>query len=332
MWIFAIIVIIITAIVVAYVVDKPKIEKQKKVQLNKEYEYMSDNEIISSAEYTYQNSNYQNNISYNNGVFFKYVVDDKNKNIHIIGKQLAMCIPFNKVIGCEVLSDSKTVGSVKRSVVGALIAGGTGAIVGALSTQPHIMSYKIVIYRDNIQSPTIELPLITQKISTQDKDFVSAEAFAQKVLASIKVIVHKNGNDNKQSSILQSDSSDYNVVFASPIGDKINAIKYIREIKQMNLAEANHYVDEPNAVIYSSINLEFANDVVNTLKMQGIFAKITDCNASTPVQNEEKERVETTVQSTSTVADEIEKLHQLKEKGIITEDEFNQQKKKLLDI
>lgn len=336
MWIFTIAVVITVAIVVSCFVDKPEIEKQKKSQLDKENEYINNSDIISSVEYTYQNSNYRNNISYNNGVFFKYVVDDKNRNIHVIGKDVVAHSPFNKIIGCEVLSDSKTVGSVKRAAIGALIAGEVGAIVGAVSAKSHIMSYKIVIYRDNIQSPTIDLPLITQKTSTKDNDFVSAEEFAQKILASIKVIVHKNEDDNKQSLIQQLNvSNNYNVVFASPIGNKLNAIKYIREIKQMGLAEARQYVDKPNAIIHSSINLELANDIINTLKMQGVFAMIVDCNASTLVHNKENVETissETAVQSTGAVADEIEKLYQLKEKGVITENEFNQQKQKLFGI
>ena len=91
-------------------------------------------------------------------------------------------------------SDSKVVGGIKRAIVGGVLAGDTGALIGTMTAQPSIMSYKILIYLANIQNPTLELILINKKTKTKSADYSSAVDFSQKVLASIKAIVHTTNN------------------------------------------------------------------------------------------------------------------------------------------
>ncbi len=171
----------------------PETEEQKNQLYQKEAEYIAGNNITVTAEYSYENEYFANIVSWPDAIYYKYIVDDENKKIHILGKDNERIeILFSEIIGCEVFSDSQTVGGIKRAIVGAALAGDTGALVGTMTAKPHIMSYKIVIYQSDIQCPTIELVLIKAKKSTKDKDYVSAVDFSRKILASIKAIMYQS--------------------------------------------------------------------------------------------------------------------------------------------
>ena len=61
-----------------------------------------------------------------------------------------------------------------------------------MTAKPHIMSYKVVIYRSNISDPSMDIVLINKKCSIKSKDYKAAVDFSSKVLASIKAIMSTN--------------------------------------------------------------------------------------------------------------------------------------------
>lgn len=194
MWLL-IIGIIVVGLIVHFAVDAPEMQQRKETQQKAETDYIHEKGISVTAMYEYANEYYTNNISLSKGISIKYIVDGKSNKVHVYGHTyngglVLSEIPFSEIIGCEVFSDSKVVGGIKRAVVGGILAGDTGALIGTMTAQPHIMSYKIVIYRSNIQNPTMEIELIKEKTATKSKDYTSAVDFSQKVLASIKAIVH----------------------------------------------------------------------------------------------------------------------------------------------
>lgn len=190
---FFVILIIAVGLVAHFAFDAPKIKEQKSEQQQRETEYITKNDITISAEYKYESENYTNDIDWSNSVYYRYIVDGKHKKIYIFGKiGERIEIPFSEIIGCEMLSDSQTVGGIKRAIVGGVLAGDTGALVGAMTAKPHITSYKVVIYRSDIQYPTVEIILIKTKTATKSKDYTSAVDFSQKILASIKAIMYSN--------------------------------------------------------------------------------------------------------------------------------------------
>lgn len=190
---FFIICLVLVIVVVHFTVDAPKIREQKSAQEKSETEYIRDNHITVTAKYEYASEYYTNDINWSKGISYKFIVDGQNKKIHILGKDRnRIAIPFSEIIGCEIFSDNKIVGEIKRAIVGGILAGDTGALVGAMTAQRHIMSYKIVIYRSDIQQPTTDILLIKEKVSTKSRDYTSAIEFSQKVFASIKAIIHTN--------------------------------------------------------------------------------------------------------------------------------------------
>jgi len=182
--------IIVIAFIVHKSVDEPEILAKKASKEENIQNYIAENGVHIGAEYRYESEYYKNNISWTNSTAYRYIVDDKNRFVHILNKdRTGEAIPFREIIGCEIMTDSEVTGGIGRAIVGGVLAGEAGAVVGAVTAKKHIMSYKIVIYRSNIQTPTNEIVLIKEKKSTKDADYTNAVSFANKVNASIKAII-----------------------------------------------------------------------------------------------------------------------------------------------
>ena len=145
-------------------------------------DFISKNNIRRSAEYTYQDKL--------NSKKIRFIVDKSKQKIYISetsGKFKEYA--FKDILGCEIVADSQVTGGIKRAIVGGVLAGDAGAVVGAVTAKPHIMSYKLVLYLRNISAPKVEIELITQKTKTKDTDYTNAVSFAENVVATIKAIL-----------------------------------------------------------------------------------------------------------------------------------------------
>lgn len=153
--------------------DRQQLEQQ---------DFISKNNIRCSAEYTYQDKL--------NSKKIRFIVDKSKQKIYISetsGKFKEYA--FKDILGCEIVADSQVTGGIKRAIVGGVLAGDAGAVVGAVTAKPHIMSYKLVLYLRNISAPKVEIELITQKTKTKDTDYTNAVSFAENVVATVKAIL-----------------------------------------------------------------------------------------------------------------------------------------------
>lgn len=166
--------------------------------------------VSSATQYVYENQN--------DMVFIRFVVDEKHSRIVVCKGKSTIQIPFSEVIGCDTLIDSKPTGTIGRAIVGGMIAGDAGAIIGAATAQNAIMSFQIVIYRENITEPTLSINLINTKTRTDSVDYEAATRFASSVSSSIKAIISKTRNQ------IQSERSNANKNNASSVADEL--LKY----------------------------------------------------------------------------------------------------------
>lgn len=198
MWIIVFAVIILIAYLVHVNEDVPAIKSKKAEQEEYEQEYLSANNVSISTEYDYQSNYYTDNINYNNSLSIRFIVDSHHQFIHVLSKHKGTdyitetSMPFQQIIGCEIMTDSKVTGGIGRAVVGGVLAGDVGAFVGAMTAPEKIMSYKIVIYKNNPANPMIEIALIEGKTSTKKSDYIEAVRFAENVNAVIRAIVYQN--------------------------------------------------------------------------------------------------------------------------------------------
>lgn len=198
MWIIVFIFAIIIVCCVHTTEDVPAIKGKKQEQMKQAHEYITENNVNITKKYDYQNSLYAHDVNYRKGISIRFIVDSPHRYIHIFQKPSGsestaeISIPFDQIIGCEIMTDSKVTGGIGRAVVGGVLAGDVGAFVGAMTAPEKIMSYKIVIYKNNPANPMIEIPLIEGKTSTKNSDYIEAVRFAENVNAVIRAIVYQN--------------------------------------------------------------------------------------------------------------------------------------------
>ena len=164
-------------------------------QQDEKADFLSSNGIRSTAkELNYTDIYYSTQINIDRGHNVSFLIDQISLKIAVFSNHgLREVAPFRKIIGCEIMTDSKVTGGIGRAVVGGVLAGDVGALVGVMTAPSKIVSYKVVIYLNDPVDPMIEIPLIEEKKSTKDPDYTDAVQFAESVNAAIKAIVYQNG-------------------------------------------------------------------------------------------------------------------------------------------
>lgn len=108
-------------------------------------------------------------------------------------------IPFETIINCELLEDNATImeGGVGRAVVGAAIAGGVGAIVGAStrSSSNIANSMCVRIITSDILKPYHPITIIDSPTNRNDSEYKRRFDIAQEIYATIIAIICNNGNE-----------------------------------------------------------------------------------------------------------------------------------------
>lgn len=179
-WVFAIFFALV--LIPMAIIDNENKTALRASQKESQRDFIAKNHIHISRQYNYSDSL--------NTTHIDFIVDDMNKNICLAkSSSTFQIIPFSEIIGCEILTDSQVTGGIKRAVVGGILAGEVDSIVGVATAKPHIMSYKIVLYRNQVSSPKFEINLITKKTATKDKDYIKAVEFAENISTTIKAIV-----------------------------------------------------------------------------------------------------------------------------------------------
>lgn len=99
-----------------------------------------------------------------------------------VGFQKALS--FSKIVNCEILEDNVTVleGGIGRAVVGAFIAGGTGAIVGAATrnSSNKVNSMCIRIITDDILDPYYSVQIVNTPLERNSEEYKEKFQLAQK--------------------------------------------------------------------------------------------------------------------------------------------------------
>ena len=177
--------VIFTVLMIIAVVIHSSNNNARDEEKSEQEGYLQNEGITISNEYRFKNVM--------NDINIRFVIDGDAKKILVSQTSATFdTIPYSEVIGCAVLIDSQITGGIGRAVVGGVVAGDVGALVGAVTAKPHIMSYKIVIYRNSVSTPVYEIPLIKSKVSEKDIDYKNAVEFANNVNSIIKVVLWFN--------------------------------------------------------------------------------------------------------------------------------------------
>ena len=177
--------------------QKKKQEKAQKMKIRtnlsneRRNTYLREHKLLSARRYTYSRLD---------GAYFaEYVVDEKKRKILVSGStDDYIPIPFDEITGCEIIINDEVTGGIGRAIAGGILAGGSGAIVGAVTANKKISTYQVIIYRNNLEHPKFTFYLIIRPAEIQfenDKNCKNADNFARNVNASIKAIISQRDSN-----------------------------------------------------------------------------------------------------------------------------------------
>lgn len=172
-------------------------DQNKKTQINKDrrsswlkrrVEYRVKNNINATQRYMYNTCEKDIDVD--------FILDEKQKSVFASDSTgYFIKIPFDEIAGCETIINNQSSGGIGRAVAGGILAGGAGAIIGAVTAKQRVNSYKLIIYRKNIDSPKFIYNLIKNSSDTQIENNLNvkeATEFSQNVTACIKAIIAQN--------------------------------------------------------------------------------------------------------------------------------------------
>lgn len=118
---------------------------------------------------------------------------------------------YTDILEFELLEDgdSITKGGLSRAITGGVLLGGVGAVVGGVTgkkkTKSVVNSLKIKITLNDINNPTIYIPIINSKIKTSSFIYKTSYSFAQEILSTLSVIsensdIDENVNNSSYSA------------------------------------------------------------------------------------------------------------------------------------
>lgn len=117
--------------------------------------------------------------------------DNNNKELGIKTKGFVeKIISYDKLIGVEFVENGKTTLSIGNIVTGALLANGTGAIIGAMNKKNTITDRKIRFTLNDFDNPLYEMNLLNNGDNTGFWEDIVFEA--NKIMNTVKYII-----DNK---------------------------------------------------------------------------------------------------------------------------------------
>ena len=280
-WVIVIIGVVLI-LISAVLNDSQRNDERKLHDSSVQQNFIRLNDIRTSADFscTITNGAFENRT--------RFIVDDIHEMIYILetgGRSTAM--PYSEVNGCEIIVDSQVTGGVKRAVVGGILAGDTGAIVGATTAKQFIMSYKIVIYRNNISSPSTSFVLINQKTALTNQNYKNAVSFAERVNATIKAIMNKPATSARKVEAV-SDPRCKKLILDFDNKDKELAVVMVSLKFSMGRDEAKDYVEK--GVVCDRVTVEAAQHLAEDLAASGIPTKIVDSDTtdSLPVSESRK--------------------------------------------
>lgn len=191
--IYAIPVTLIIAVIVAVCVAVNN-SSEEKVRAAARKAYIENNSIPVSKRYACTSSN----------PVYEVIVNDEGKELLVSSiKNVFDRIPYEKIIGCDTVVNGQTTGHIGRALVGGVLAGGAGAVVGAVSAKECITQFRFYIYLDDPQNPQISMYLISHETKREGLGAITIDmvtGFAQNLTATVKSIVAYNDKSETQTA------------------------------------------------------------------------------------------------------------------------------------
>lgn len=145
---------------------------------------------------------FDNIIEFNNRAV---AINKEKKELYFLyNNELDKLIKYETIIECKIIENSNVInsGGIGRAIVGGIIAGDSGAIVGANTRKSKniVSSLLIRIVTKEIDEPLYTVELLDYQIDTNKPLYANfykqAMEFANNVYATIQAIINDNNNTN----------------------------------------------------------------------------------------------------------------------------------------
>lgn len=185
MWIILVLAVVFVVVIAS---DNAKVNARK-TALQKQHDQIKNSGIHVTREYVkmYTDST----------LVYRFIVDDENKNICLLttedGQNRSVKkIPYSDITGCQLKENIGThKGGLGRAVAGDAIAGGAGAVVGAITTPEFVNSLRVVISLRDVAHPLYEIPLLFFPARRDSGEYAAAVDFGEKIKATVDAILAK---------------------------------------------------------------------------------------------------------------------------------------------
>lgn len=240
MWWFFIIIGIIVIIGVVGIKESNDRGKVIKATEENQENYIREKGISKSADFEWHDIM--------NQYRYRFIADDRAQKVYLsagIGVGVLDEIPYEQIIGFEVVEDSQVVGGIKRAIVGGVLTGAAGAIVGSQTAhKTAVSSMKAVIYREDISHPQYVLEFIKTKTKTTDPNYVSAKKFTDNINATLKAVMAK-----AEHTIRPSQQAQPKPVQETRSGDVTEKLKTLKAAYDQNLITEAEYEEKKKELL-----------------------------------------------------------------------------------
>ena len=159
-------------------------------------------------------------------------------------------ISFDDIIKCEIDEDGAVIeaGGVGRAIVGSLIAGGAGAIVGAVtrSSKQICSSMNVRIYTTNVSNPQLIIPLIKTEVKRSERKYLDAHAKAKEIYAIVLAAAKSTDKENECNSTDTSSCDDAPTKATLSIKERI---QQLNSLKDEGLITEEEYREQRNKIL-----------------------------------------------------------------------------------
>jgi|GEM_PF-1844260 len=220
---------------------------------------------------------------------------------------------YKDILASEVIIDGETVTRTSRTsqlggaLIGGVLTGGVGAIIGGLSgaktSQEKVRKVQLKLIVNDIRDPILLIPFLDSvaSISKKDDKYLKAEKAIQNMHALFVLLIDIADKDDKA---------------------RLNGA-YVRD----DVVKSNFKADSSpsNVKLESEKHSEAIVQLVKVLSLIDISADKKEF-----LVEEKNDENKEEIPNIFSVADEVRKLYELFSDGILTQEEFNSQKKKII--
>lgn len=124
------------------------------------------------------------------GECFRFAVSEDRKTAYLRNgpKNPSVAVPVSSIIGCDIVRDPVRVGTLGRTILGGVIAGGWGAVAAGNTGKQYRNTVRLIVFLKDPARPRFEYLLLDGHVPYPNFQYEDMMKFAEDVRATVKAI------------------------------------------------------------------------------------------------------------------------------------------------